>query len=124
MSDPLNAETPSADEVPPEPGDAADGAALQSAADLDEDELGTDPLETDAPDQWTTVTAERPTPREQRAGETLEHRLDQERSEEAGESEVPRPLAETRMHELDETVDERAEAEVDDSGDVGPEQGT
>ena len=114
MSDPFDASTPSPSEVEPDPRDPEDPAALQSAENLDEDELGADPLEegVEPSEQWSEVTASRPTPREQREGESLDERLTEERPDTAPVEQPP--LAETRMHELDETVDERAAAEVAD----------
>lgn len=115
MSDPTEGTTPSSDEVPPDPENPQDPGELQSAGDLDEDELGVDPLESgaEAPDDWSPVAAEPPTPREEREGESLDHRLREERPDQ--EEVEATPLAETRMYELDETVDERADAEVADS---------
>ena len=115
MSDPLDAR-PSADEVPPSPEEPQDAASLQSAGDLDEDELGVDPMEdgVDLPDRWSAVTQERPTAAEQHEGETLDERLAEERP--GGDAEFDKPLAETRMYELDDSVDERAEAEIADGG--------
>ncbi|GAA2795011.1 hypothetical protein [Saccharopolyspora taberi] len=112
MSDPAEGTTPTPDETGPD--GPADPANLQAAPDLDEDELGVDPLErgVEPPERWSRVSADRPTPREQREGETLDDRLGQERPEREPEAEPP--LAETRMHELDDSVDERAEQEVSD----------
>lgn len=117
MSDPTEGTTPSGDEVPPDPEEIRDAAELQSAADLDEDELGKDPLEegVEPPERWTPVTEARWTPRETREGLTLDERLGEEVPDSGSEPEV-KPLAETRLHELDETVDERADAEVADEG--------
>ncbi|GAB2682085.1 hypothetical protein GCM10027271_49360 [Saccharopolyspora gloriosae] len=114
MSDPLDASTPSADEVGPDPEDPQDPAELQSAGDLDEDELGVDPLEAgvEPPEHWSQTTAARPTPREERAGETLDERLAEERPETGAD--LGEPLAEAPLSELDETVDERAAREVAD----------
>ncbi|WP_243789078.1 hypothetical protein [Saccharopolyspora gloriosae] len=114
MSDPLDASTPSADEVGPDPEDPQDPAELQSAGDLDEDQLGVDPLEegVEPPESWSQTTAARPTPREEREGDTIDERLAEERPDlgaDRGE-----PLAETDLSELDETVDERADREVAD----------
>lgn len=116
MSDPFEGQTPSADEVPPTAEDPGDAAGLQSAEDLDEDELGVDPLEegVEPPENWSVVTRDRRTPSEDHAGETLDERLAEERSTAADD--LDKPLAETRMFELDETVDERAAAEVTDGG--------
>lgn len=113
MSDPFDAETPSADEAP-DPDTLRDPAELQSAGDLDEDELASDPLEDalDPPEQWSTVARERPTPREQAEDEDIDTRLERERPDPSGES--PVPVGETRLHELDESVDERAAAQVAD----------
>ena len=116
MSDPFDASTPSGDEVGPDPESPEDPANLQSAESLDEDELGTDPLErgVEPPEHWSPVTADRPTPREQREGGGVDEYLAQERPDEP--EPTPPPLAETRMHELDDTVDERAEQELADTG--------
>lgn len=121
MSDPLNAATPSSDEVQPDPQDPTDPAELQSAGDLDQDELGGDPLEeaVEPADEWSPVSAGRPTPSEQREGTRVEDRIHEEaRDFDASRS---KPLAETREHELDESVDERAEAEVADA-ELSPEE--
>lgn len=114
MSDPLDASTPSADEVGPDPEDPQDPAELQSAGDLDEDELGVDPLEEgiEPPEHWSQTTAARPTPREAREGETLDERLAEERPDPGAE--LGEPLVEEPLAELDETVDERAAREVAD----------
>jgi hypothetical protein len=121
MSDPWEGTTPSANETEPDPENLQDPLELQSAGDLDEDELGVDPLEAGAepPDDWSEVTDQRPTPREQREGETLDVRLAEERPDSpAG---TPKPLAETRLHELDDSVDDRAETEIADGvGDLDP----
>lgn len=117
MSDPFDAQTPSANEVSPDPLAPEDPADLQSAGDLDEDELAVDPLErgVEPPESWSTVAEERPTPREMRAGESVEERLAEERPDPATEARPP--LAETREHELDESVDDRAAAEIADGVD-------
>ncbi|GAA2354376.1 hypothetical protein GCM10009854_35560 [Saccharopolyspora halophila] len=80
MSDPLDASTPAPNETEPDPDAPEDPANLQSAEGLDEDELGTDPLErgVEPPEGWSTTAEERPTPREQREGETLDERLAEE----------------------------------------------
>lgn len=131
MSDPLNASTPSANEVEPDPAELEDPAELQSAGDLDEDELGTDPLEggVEPAEHWSAVAEGRPTPAEQRAGETLDERLADE-SRDVGSGVDEKPLAEARVHELDDSVDEQAAAEVSDgvldehaNPDLGPEHG-
>lgn len=117
MSDPLNASTPSPNEVEPEAGAPEDPAALQSAQALDEDELGADPLEegVEPPESWSEVAEGRPTPREQRAGGSLESRLDAERPDQGRWSVEEAPLAESRLSELDDSVDDRAAAEVADA---------
>lgn len=119
MSDPFDAEAPSANEVEPDPQAPEDPADLQSAGDLDEDELAVDPLEegVEPPERWSSVAVERPTPREERAGESLDERLTEERPD-IDTSEARQPLTETRVHELDESVDERATAEVADGVDA------
>ena len=117
MSDPLNAATPSSDEVQPDPQEPTDPAELQSAGDLDEDELGGDPLEeaVEPADRWSVVAADRPTPGEQRAGTSVDDRLAEEAADFDRGGAGGKPVAETREHELDESVDERAEVEVADA---------
>lgn len=116
MSDPLNASTPSANEVEPDAQAPEDPAALQSAQDLDEDQLDVDPLErgVEPAEHWSQVAESRPTPREQREGDTLEERLAEERTDRPNEPLDDHPLAESRLHELDDRVDDRASAEVAD----------
>ncbi|ASU79465.1 hypothetical protein CDG81_15625 [Actinopolyspora erythraea] len=81
MSDPLDGETPSADEVVSSGDQPTDPARLQSAADLDEDELAVDPLEggLEPPEGWSEVTRQRPTPSEQAEGPELDQRLAEQR---------------------------------------------
>jgi hypothetical protein len=57
-----------------------DGAALSAAEDLDEDELGVDPLEEgmDPPEGWSGADKYGTTPYEQRHPQDLEHRLREE----------------------------------------------
>lgn len=116
MSDPWDASTPSADEVGPDPADPQDPAELQSAGDLDEDEIGTDPLEggMDPPERWSGVVEDRPTPSEQREGDTIDERVAEERADSDENGGTNKPLAESRLHELDESIDERATSEVAD----------
>jgi hypothetical protein len=109
MSD---AETsPFDDETTPEP---AEPEVLQSVEGMDEDELAVDPLEEgiEPAGHWSSVTVSRPTPREQREGETLEEHLTEERPDYGDPNREP--LAETRIPELDDSIDERASAEVAD----------
>ncbi len=120
MSDPFDAQTPSANEVEPDPQDPEDAAGMQAAGDLDEDELAADPLEEgiEPPERWSTVTEGRPRPRDERQTEPLEERLTEERPD-VDTRQASQPLTETRVHELDESVDERAGAEVADGVDPG-----
>ncbi len=108
MSDPLEGSTPSPEEVEPESEYPEDPATLQSAQGLDEDELDRDPLErgVEPPEEWSEVSQSRPTPRSQREGETVEDRLAEERPDTTGVNVDASPLAATRMHEVDESVDE------------------
>ncbi|WP_019853582.1 hypothetical protein [Actinopolyspora mortivallis] len=79
MSDPFDERAPSADE--PSDEELSDPAELQSAGDLDEDELGTDPMEggVEPPSHWSTVTRRRPTPSERSEDDDLDERLAQQR---------------------------------------------
>ncbi|GAB3008535.1 hypothetical protein [Saccharothrix stipae] len=56
---------------------------LDEIEQLDEDELGVDPLEegVDPPEHWSGADRHGTTPREQREGETLDQRLAQEEPE-------------------------------------------
>jgi hypothetical protein len=92
----------------------AEPEMLQSVVGMDEDELAADPLEEgiEPAEHWSGVVEARPTPREQREGETLEEHLTEERPDFGDPSR--KPLAETRMQELDDSIDERASAEVVD----------
>lgn len=62
---------------PPE----TDPAALSSSEDLDEDQLGVDPLEAgvEPPERWSAADRRGMTGTEQREGETVEERVRQER---------------------------------------------
>jgi hypothetical protein len=88
---------------------------------LDENELGVDPVEAgvEPPQAWSRETSERVTPYREREGESLDERLWEEEPD--VEPREAKPVAETRTHEIDETVDEVAEEEVADSGETGPE---
>ncbi|SDP55187.1 hypothetical protein SAMN04487905_105162 [Actinopolyspora xinjiangensis] len=81
MSDPLDGETPSADEAVSSGDQPTDPARLQSAADLDEDELAVDPLEggLEPPEDWSEVTRRRPTPSEHAEVPDLDQRLSEQR---------------------------------------------
>jgi len=54
---------------------------MNAAEDLDEDSLGTDPLEggVEPPEHWSGVDKPGTTAREQREGESLEEKLAEER---------------------------------------------
>ena len=56
---------------------------LDEIEQLDEDELGVDPLErgVDPPEHWSAADRHGTTPREMREGETLDQRLAQEEPE-------------------------------------------
>lgn len=60
---------------------------------LDEDELATDPLEAgmDPPDDWSAADRYATTPREQRAGESLDDRLAEEQPDIVAEGERSGP---------------------------------
>ncbi|GAA4615356.1 hypothetical protein [Saccharopolyspora hordei] len=54
------------------------------AESVDEDEFGRDPVElgVEPPEGWTQATEKRPTPRDEREGDTHDERLAQERPDE------------------------------------------
>lgn len=81
MSDPEFGSTPTSNETEPDATEPTDPANLQSAEDLDEDELGLDPFErgVEPPEDWSPTTKRRPTPRDEREHPTLEERLAEER---------------------------------------------
>lgn len=114
MSDPRNGSPSPVHEGTHDAQDQEDAAAVRSAPSLDEDEIGADPLEEgiEPPEHWSTVTIDRPTPRQQREGRSLDERLAAERRDTAEVD--PKPLAETRTHELDESIDQRAAEQVVD----------
>lgn len=59
--------------------DYDDPATLDTEEELDEDELGADPMDGyDAPDGWSGVDRWGTTPAEERAGESLDQRLREE----------------------------------------------
>lgn len=82
--------TPTPDETGASAESPEDPANLQSAEDLDTDELGGDPVEegVDPPEDWTVVTAERPTARSDREGETFEEELTEERPDMPADAEA------------------------------------
>lgn len=118
MSDPFDAETPSADEVQ-NAEETRDPAELQSAGDLDEEELGTDPLEggMEPPQRWSSVSRDPPTPSDQFEADDLDERLAQQRPDTTAEEDTG-SVGETRTVDLDESIDERASAEVADGVDA------
>ena len=63
-----------------DPMEYGEPATMDSTEELDEDELGTDPLEggLDAPDGWAEADRWGTTPREEREGESLDQRLREE----------------------------------------------
>lgn len=74
-----------------------DAAALSASEKTDEDELRVDPLEAgmDPPERWAEADHYGMTPREQRAGESLDDRLRQEQ----------RDIAEQDVHDAGEIGD-------------------
>lgn len=97
----------------------AEPSPLQPSEGLDENELGVDPVEAgvEPPEGWSRETSERVT--REREGESLGERLWEEEPD--VEPREAKPVAETRTHEIDETVDEVAEEQVADSDEPGPE---
>ncbi|GAB3549649.1 hypothetical protein J2S53_001765 [Actinopolyspora lacussalsi] len=119
MSDPFDGETPSADETVSEGDRTRDPAQLQSAADLDEDELAADPLEEgiEPPDDWSPVSRQRPTPSEQAEGSGLESRLAEQRPDfDAGGADV---LDASSVTDSAESRDEPGE--TGEHGEIGGE---
>ncbi|MBB5157772.1 hypothetical protein [Saccharopolyspora phatthalungensis] len=89
---------------------------LRPEESFDADELGGDPTEREVepPEHWSAVTESRPTPREDREGESLNEHLAEEVPDIEPVEQVP--LAESGINALDDTTDERAAEEVADSG--------
>lgn len=123
----LDEQTPSWDEQGGAFDAPQDPANLQAAEDFDADEMEGDPVEqgVDPPDDWTVVTAERPTERESREGEPLDVALTEENPD-SGEGQPA--VDEPREPEIDTSgadlldVDEEIAAEPDP--DQYPERGT
>lgn len=82
---------------------------MNSAEDLDEDELQVDPLEegVEPPEHWSGAHQYGTAPIEQAEGESLEQRVAEEQPDfGASEPETPvRPAPETPIQELDDRID-------------------
>ncbi|HVV12872.1 hypothetical protein [Amycolatopsis sp.] len=91
-----------------------DPAALNSSEDLDEDRLRVDPLEkgVEPPEHYAYSDGFGTTPREEREGEPLDARLDQERPDVQPDEVPDRPIAVTPADELDESIED-APADVE-----------
>ncbi|MBN6033576.1 hypothetical protein [Amycolatopsis sp. 195334CR] len=106
--------------APQEPVES-DPAALSSAEDLDEDRLRVDPLEAgiEPPEHWSGADRFGTTPAEQREGESMAARLDEEQPDVTAEEVPEKPIAATPADELDESIDDQpADVEA-----VAPEEG-
>lgn len=121
MSDPENVSPSPAREGTHDPEELEDAAAIQSAPSLDEDEIGVDPLEQgiEPPEHWSLVTRDRPTPRGQREGRSLDEQLAAERPDTDQVEE--RPVAEFPTPEWDESVDAWAAEQVADDEQGSPD---
>ncbi|MGW5642005.1 hypothetical protein ACWEV3_07725 [Saccharopolyspora sp. NPDC003752] len=77
---------------------------LPGAEGLDADELGGDPVEqgVEPPEHWSAETRDRPTPRSEREGESLDEHLAEE---------VPDIEPEQPRNGIDESIDDRAAEE-------------
>ncbi|MFB9902629.1 hypothetical protein [Allokutzneria oryzae] len=86
------------------------------AEELDEDSIGVDPLEEgiDPAEHWSGVDRHGTTPHEQREGETLDERLEEEVPDTEPDLVPERPRASTPDSELDETIDEDPTLTEDD----------
>jgi hypothetical protein len=98
-----------------------DPAALSSSEELDEDELRVDPLEegVEPPEHWSAADRFGTTPAEQREGEDLDQRLNEERPDVAPPEAPERPIAVTPADELDESIEDAPP----DYEPVGPDEG-
>lgn len=81
---------------------------LESSESLDSDELGEDVGDTiaDAPEDWAGADRVGTTAQEERAGETLDERLAEERPDIEPVDQPDRPSANTAPENLDDSVDD------------------
>ena len=91
----------------PDPLGQDDDTLMQSES-LDEDEMGTDPLEggMDIAEGWSAANRYGTTAREQATDRPLAQRLAEERPDIGGEPVPARPVAATPIEELDDSIDE------------------
>ncbi|MGH3620424.1 MAG: hypothetical protein ACRDQ5_01355 [Sciscionella sp.] len=89
----------------PGPEDAA--ATLTPSEELDEDDLGADPVErgVDPPEDWSAADRHGMTAREQAEGENLDERLSEELPD-VGDAPLERPVADTPLDQLDSSIDD------------------
>ena len=90
-----------------------DGEMLTGSEALDEDNMGTDPLEggMDPADEWSASDQYGTTAAEQAADRPLAERLDEERPDIKVEPAPERPVAATPLEDLDESIDDEVEPE-------------
>ncbi|MGH3721353.1 MAG: hypothetical protein ACRDRI_21380 [Pseudonocardiaceae bacterium] len=83
---------------------------LTQSETLDEDNMGTDPLEggMDPAEGWSAADRYGTTAREQATDRPLTERLEEERPDVTGEPVPERPVAATPIEELDDSIDEEA----------------
>lgn len=94
-------------ELTPDPLGHDDNVLTQSES-LDEDEIGTDPLEEgmDPAEGWSASDSYGTTAMEQAIDRPLTERLAEERPDVIGEPVPERPLAATPIEELDDSIDD------------------
>ncbi|MGH3628079.1 MAG: hypothetical protein ACRDRL_11660 [Sciscionella sp.] len=89
---------------------------LEVSEELDEDDLGADPVAVGVtpPEDWVAADRFGTTQREQEQGEPLGARLDQERADVDLDAVPDKPVASTDVTELDERVDDGVAGEPAD----------
>jgi hypothetical protein len=89
-----------------EPDDAA--ATLEPSEELDQDELGADPVErgVQPPADWAASDRYGVTASEQAEGEDIDDRLAEERPDFEEDDLPERPVADTPVEDLDESIDD------------------
>jgi hypothetical protein len=109
-------------DVPAFPDDdnrlAEEPGMLQQSEELDQDDLGAEPLDAgvDPPDHWAAADDFGTTRAEEAAGETLEMRLSRERPDVEPGQAAERPGADSDVTSLDERVEYGAPGEAGELG--------
>jgi hypothetical protein len=97
---------------------AAEPGMLQQSEELDEDDMGADPLDAgvEPPDRWTAADEHGTTSAEESERESLDERLQRERPDVDPANGTERPAADSDVTDLDARVDYGVPDAVDELG--------